>query len=64
MRSYVLKIEVRPEGYITARYFDNAKNEIAIALPIGKDKLNLTGDYETINIMVNILRDNRLKGDN
>ncbi|MGV3658163.1 MAG: hypothetical protein ACO1NX_09415, partial [Chitinophagaceae bacterium] len=63
MRSYVLKIEIRPEGFIAARFFDNDKNEASIPLPAGKDKLNLSGDYETINVMVNILRDNRLKGD-
>jgi len=63
MRSYVLKLEIRPEGFINARYFDNAKNETLLTLPVGRDKLNLSGDYETINVMVNILRDNRLKGD-
>ena len=63
MRTYILKLEVKPDGAISARYIDNAKDEYSLLLPEGKDKIKLPGDDETINILVNILRDSRLKGD-
>ena len=63
MRTYILKVEVKPDGAISARYIDKAKDEFNILLPEGKDRIKLPGDDATINILVNILRDNRLKGD-
>lgn len=66
MRSYILKIEVKPEGYIFARYIvnlENTRREESISLPAGSDKLKLSAEDETMNTLINILRDNRLKGD-
>lgn len=63
MRTYILKLEVKPDGNISARYIDNAKEEHPLVLPDNKDRIKLPGDDDTINILVNILRDNRLKGD-
>ena len=61
--NYVLTILIKEDGSIGASYSENNQKNEDINLADKDDRLHLEDRYETIDIIVNILRDDRLKGD-